>query len=155
MSGKRLIMGVGNEILMDDGIGPKVVLELEKRWPLPGVEYQTTTLGGMEVVEMINGYEWVVFVDAIKTKDGAPGEVYEFTVSDFKETLHLTNLHDISFVQAVELGKTLGFKIPEHIYIYAIEIIEDQVFGEEFTPPLQEKYEAILEEIQELISRKA
>lgn len=155
MNGKRLIMGVGNEILMDDGIGPKVVLELEKRWPLPGVEYQTTTLGGMEVVEMISGYEWVVFVDAIKTRGGIPGAVYEFTVDDFKETLHLTNLHDISFLQAIELGKTLGFKIPEKIYIYAVEIIEDQVFGEEFTPPLKEKYEDILNEINTLIKGKA
>ncbi len=155
MTGKRLIMGVGNEILMDDGIGPKVVLALEKRWPLPGVEYRTTTLGGMEVVEMIGGYEWVVFVDAIKTRDGIPGKVYEFTVDDFKETLHLSNLHDISFLQAITLGKTLGFKIPEQIYIYAIEIIEDQVFGEEFTPPLQEKYESILEEIQARIMTNA
>ncbi len=155
MKEKRLIMGVGNEVLKDDGIGPKVVQDLEKRWPLPGVEYGTTTLGGMEVVEMINGYHWVAFVDAIKTKNGIPGTVYRYTTDDFNETLHLTNLHDISFLQAIELGKTLGFSIPEHIYIYAVEIIEDQEFGEMFTPPLQEKYEDILKEIRSLILEDA
>jgi Ni,Fe-hydrogenase maturation factor len=35
MSGKRMILGVGNDILMDDGIGPKIVKTLESKYPLP------------------------------------------------------------------------------------------------------------------------
>jgi hydrogenase maturation protease len=144
---KKLILGVGNDILMDDGIGPRVVKKLEADHPLPETEYLTSALGGMDIVELINGYEWVVFVDAIKTKGGVPGAVYEFTPADFKETLHLTNLHDISFLSAIELGRQLDFDIPKDIYIFAVEIIEDQVFGEDFTPPLQERFPRIIEEI--------
>ena len=147
MKKNKLVLGVGNDILMDDGIGPRVVETLEEKWPLPGVDYRTTTLGGLDILDFIQGYRWVAFVDAIKTRDGVPGSVYEFTTDDFKETLHLTNLHDISFLSAIELGKQLDFVIPEKIYIFAIEILEDQVFGEDFTPPLQEKFEQIIEEI--------
>jgi hydrogenase maturation protease len=156
MSEKRMILGVGNDILMDDGIGPKTVKALEERYSLPDVEYQTTTLGGLDILELINGYDWVAFIDAIKTKGGIPGSVYEFTPEDFKETLHLTNIHDISFLTAIELGKQLGLTIPGTMHIFAIEIIEDQVFGNEFTPPLQEKFEHILTDIhariQEIIT---
>ncbi len=147
MTKKKLVLGIGNDILMDDGIGPRTVEVLKEKYPLPGVQYSTTTLGGLDIVELINGYDSVVFIDAIKTKDGVPGSVYEYTPSDFKETLHLTNLHDISFLSAIELGKELDFNIPGNIHILAVEILEDQVFGEDFTPPLQERFGQIIEEI--------
>lgn len=155
MSKKRMILGVGNDILMDDGIGPKTVQALEKQNSLPNFEYHTTTLGGLEILEFINGYDWVVFIDAIKTRGGIPGSVYEFTPEDFKETLHLTNIHDISFLTAIELGKQLGLNIPGTMHIFAIEIIEDQVFGDEFTPPLQEKFDQIVAQIHTRIQAMA
>jgi len=154
MSEKRMILGIGNDILMDDGIGPKAVKTLEKKYPLPGVEYHTTTLGGLDVLEFINGYDWVIFIDAIKTKGGIPGSVYEYSTEDFKETLHLTNLHDISFLTAIKLGKQLDMKVPKSLHIFAVEIIEDQVFGDEFTPPLQKRYNQIIEEIHTKILDK-
>lgn len=144
---KSLILGIGNDILMDDGIGPRVVRKLEEKYPLPGTEYRTTCLGGMDIVELISGYEWVVLIDAIKTKNGIPGTVYEFATADFKDTLHLTTIHDISFLSAIRLEKQLGLHIPKDIHILAIEIIEDQVFGENFSPPLQERFDQIVEEI--------
>ncbi|NIM11313.1 MAG: hydrogenase maturation protease [Candidatus Aminicenantes bacterium] len=144
---KKLILGLGNDILMDDGVGPRVVRKLEEKYPLPGTEYRTASLGGMDIVELISGYEWVVFIDAIKTKNGIPGTVYEFTTADFKETLHLTTIHDISFLSAIQLEKQLGLHIPKDIHVFAIEIIEDQVFGENFSPPLQERFDQIVEEI--------
>jgi hydrogenase maturation protease len=154
MNKKKLVLGVGNEILMDDGIGPRVVEALQEKMPFPDVDYRTTTLGGLDILEFIVGYEWVAFIDAIKTKDGVPGTVYEFTPSDFKETLHLSNLHDISFLSAIELGKKLEYSIPKEIHIFAVEILEDQVFGEEFTIPLQKRFEAIIDEIHTGILEK-
>jgi hydrogenase maturation protease len=144
---KKLILGIGNDILMDDGIGPGVVRKLEEKYPLPGVEYRTASSGGMDIVELISSYQWVVLIDAVKTKNGIPGTVYEFTTADFKETLHLTTIHDISFLSAIRLESRLGLHIPEDIYIFAIEIIEDRVFGENFSPPLQERFDRIVEEI--------
>lgn len=154
MNGKKLVLGVGNEILMDDGIGPRVVETLRDKMPIPGVNYCTTTLGGLKILEFIQDCEWVIFIDAVKTKEGVPGTLYEFTPSDFKETLHLSNLHDVNFLSSVELGKRVGYSIPETIHIFAIEILEDQVFGEELTPPLQERFETIVDEIHIGIQEK-
>lgn len=147
MNGKKLVLGVGNDILMDDGIGPRVVETLKEKMPLPGVDYLTTTLGGLDILEIIVGYDFVAFIDAIKTMDGVPGEVYKYTPADFRETLHLSNLHDVNFISALELGKKIGYKIPDAVHIFAVEIVEDQVFGEDFTPPVQARYEGIIDEI--------
>ena len=49
------------------------------------------------------------------------------------------------------MGKDIGLEIPEQIEIIAVEIIEDTVFGESFTPPLQEKYNDILNEVSNFV----
>lgn len=146
-----MILGVGNEILMDDGIGPKIVKRLAREFSSDSVEYQTAGLGGLELVELIQGFQKVIFIDAIKTGQGQAGDVYFYTPADFKETLHLSNLHDISFLQALELAKQMNLDIPADIRIIAIEIVEDRVFGEELTSELQKKYEQIYHSIKEYL----
>ncbi|MCX6251141.1 MAG: hydrogenase maturation protease [Bacteroidetes bacterium] len=147
-----LIMGIGNEHLTDDGIGPKLVGDLQRKsYPIP-LKFQTAFLGGLEIVEMIDGYKKVIFIDAIRTKDGIPGSIYHFSPSDFKETLHLSNLHDASFLLALQLGKKIGVKIPEDIDIIAIEIIEDLYFSTSLTRELEDKYPQILEDVDKLLT---
>lgn len=151
MKKSTLILGVGNEILKDDGIGPKIVSRLVGEYPASNFDYQTASLGGLELVELIRGYQRVILIDAINTGQGQVGDVSFFTPQDFKETLHLSNLHDVSFLQALELGKHINIPIPADIIIIAIEIREDKVFGEEFTPELQNQYEQIYQSIKQFL----
>jgi len=148
---KILVLGIGNDILTDDGIGPKIVNDLKTLERSPELIFETTTLGGLEILEIIKDYKKVIIIDAIRTIDGKPGEIFFFTPDDFKETLHLSNLHDINFLTALELGKKLGIPLPEEIHIIAIEIVEDQVFGTSFTPAIEEKYHIIMQSVKKQI----
>ena len=151
VSQKILILGIGNEILTDDGIGPKIVKQLEQDSPIKNVEYQTACMGGLDILELLRDYDKVVFIDAIKTRGGVPGDVYYLTPENFKETLHLSNLHDVSFLHAIELGKQLEIKVPDDIHIIAIEIVEDLVFEDTFSPQIQEQYDEIYTSIKNRI----
>jgi hydrogenase maturation protease len=150
---KTLILGLGNDILTDDGIGPRLVRDLAQMNDYPNVQFDTASCGGLEILEYIQGYEKVVFIDAIRTCDGKPGDVYYFIPSDFRETLHLSNLHDVQFLTALKLGNTLNMDLPSDLHIIAIEIIEDMKFSEEFTMPLKEKYPGILEKVFAIVRR--
>jgi hydrogenase maturation protease len=138
-----LVLGMGNDLLTDDAIGPKLTWRLEKSVKLEGVKFDTAFVGGLDILDLIKDYKKVIFIDAIKTKGGIPGTVYIFNTNDFKETLHLSNLHDVSFLTAIELGKNLGLNIPPEISIIAIEIKEDLVFSEHFTAEIEARYEEI------------
>ena len=152
MTNKRtLILGLGNNILTDDGIGSRLVSDLAQMIGDRGVEYNTACCGGLEIIEYIKGYEQVVFIDAIRTVEGTPGDVYYFIPSDFRETSHLSSLHDISFLTALKLGNTLKLGLPTDLHIIAVEIIEDMEFSEEFTPPLKARYPGILQEVFALV----
>ena len=146
-----LILGLGNDILMDDGIGPKLAWHLEKTFPLPNIKYDTAAIGGMELIEMIRDYEHVVIIDAIKTLNGVPGNVYYMTPANFKETLHASHIHDISFLVALRLAENAGIYITNKIDIIAIEIVEDLVFGNDFTTEVQARYEEIKMEVEAMI----
>ena len=147
---ETLILGIGNDILTDDGVGPKLCDFLKEKYKNKPIQFEKLNVGGLEILEFIQGYETVIFIDAIKTVNGQIGDVYLFTPDNFKETLHLSNLHDTSFITALELGKSLDFKIPENMYIIAIEIKEDMVFSEYFTEELADKYNEIKDKVIKL-----
>ena len=150
-----LVLGVGNDILTDDGIGPRLVQRLARECPSDRIQYETASLGGLDLVERMTGYRQVVFIDAIKTAGGTPGDIHFLTPQDFKTTLHLSNIHDISFLNALELGRQLELDIPDDIRIVAVEIVEDRVFGESFTPPVQTRYEEIFRIVRDRLRELA
>ena len=150
---KVLILGLGNEILSDDGIGPRIVRELSEKYQRSNIRYEIVCCGGLDIVELIRDYEKVILVDAIKTSGGIPGDVYFFKPSEFKETLHLSGLHDINFITALRLSENLDQKLPVDLHIIAIEIIEDMEFSEELTMPLKEAYPSILENVSSSIKK--
>jgi hydrogenase maturation protease len=146
-----LILGIGNEILTDDGIGPKLVNEIDRgRFP-SDVSFQNATLGGLELLDVMRDFRKVIIIDAIKTGQYQPGSIHYYTPDDFKETLHLSNLHDINFLTALELGRQTGMQIPESIQIIAIEIVEDRVFSSSFSPAIAEQYPTILCKVEDLL----
>lgn len=147
-----LVLGVGNDILTDDGIGPKLCDFLKEKYADKPIQFEKLNVGGLEILEFIQGYYTVIFIDAIKTVEGEIGEVNLYTPNNFTETLHLSNLHDTSFLTALELGKSLDFDIPEKMYIITVEIKEDMVFSEYFTEELAIKYEAVKEKVVDLIN---
>jgi hydrogenase maturation protease len=144
---KTLIIGIGNEILGDDGIGPRIVHDLSQIIHEKGFFFNTACAGGLEIIEHITGFDRVIFIDAIHTSDGTPGEVYYFVPSDFRDTSNLSNLHDISFHTALELAAKLNMNLTDDLHIIAIEIKEDTVFSDRLTESLNEKYPVILNEV--------
>lgn len=150
-SEKILILGLGNIILTDDGIGPRLVEDLSARLQAPHISWETANLGGMELLELFRPYSVVVIIDAIKTGTREPGAVFYLTPANFKETLHVSNFHDISFLTALELGRQLKMEVPGHIHIIAVEIIEDLVFDDSLSPELEGKYPQILEEVASML----
>ncbi|MCX5657770.1 MAG: hydrogenase maturation protease, partial [Candidatus Omnitrophica bacterium] len=117
MSGnnKTLILGLGNDILMDDGVGPKLMRVVAEHYPSPDFEYETAALGGMELIEMRRDDSRVIIIDAIMTRGGIPGAVYHLTPANFKETSHISNLHDISFLTALNMAESLDIYISDRI----------------------------------------
>jgi hydrogenase maturation protease len=146
-----LIVGLGNRILSDDGIGPLLVNDLLPIISNPEVQFTVVSSGGLEIMELIKDYKKVIIIDAIRTAKGNPGDVYYFLPAAFRETSNLSNLHDVNFLTALRLWKMLELNLPDELHIIAVEIIEDKEFSEELTPYMKKKYPEILKKVTDII----
>ncbi len=146
-SNRILVLGIGNGIQQDVSIPVRLTEDLQNLLKSVSIDYENIFVGGLELLEYINGYKGLVFIDTIKTEKGSPGDVHVFTVDDYRETLHLSCRHDVSFHMSLEMGKTLGFKITNKILIIGIEILEDLEFGSVLSNDLRQQYPEILAEV--------
>jgi hydrogenase maturation protease len=134
---KTLILGLGNTILSDDGVGIRVVEELQSRLSDPDITVLETNVSGLSLLDIMIGYDKVIIVDAIQTVGGKPGDIYQLTPDALKVSRHAASPHDVNLVTALDLGKKLGLSMPQEIVIFAIEVADVTTFSEECTPELK------------------
>jgi hydrogenase maturation protease len=134
---KRLVLGIGNPIIGDDGVGFRVIDALEASHPSGDIELTACDVSGFAILDFIVDHDEVIIVDAIQTVGGVPGDVYRLALDDFRVTKHTPSTHDVDLPTALEIGKMLKLKIPEKISIVAIEIPDAYEFSNDLTPPIQ------------------
>jgi len=131
---KTIVLGVGNQILGDDGVGIHVTNELKKYINDPSIIIDDAVTGGMNLLELILGYDKAIIVDAVKTKDGENGEVKRIPLGNFS-TMHSCNPHDVSLIEAIEMAKKMGEdRIPKEIVVIGVMMKEIPCeFGEKLS----------------------
>lgn len=130
-----VVIGLGNPILSDDGVGIKVVREIKDRLNGLGnsVEVKEAGVGGMRLMDELIGYERALIVDAMVTGTCKPGTLHELSLSDLVCTRNMVCTHDTNLPTALEMGRMLGLSLPSDIRIWGIEAVEVESFGEELT----------------------
>lgn len=136
-----IVVGLGNPILGDDGIGWHVAEAVKAhlvRYPLPGqeVKVECLALGGLSLMENLIGYERAILIDAIDTDNLPQGSVQTFALEALPDQSggHLTAAHDTSLQTALSLGRSMGAQLPEDITIVGIESPNVYDFSEELSP---------------------
>jgi len=154
---RTLIIGLGNPILTDDGVGVKVARMLEEKINLenhPGLEITEASAGGLRLMEAILDYDRVILIDAyyLKPETSVPGRIHHLTLEDLRSvspTQHSTSAHDTSLVTALDAARQLGYKIPAEIYIYAVEVENILDFSETPTPAVAAAIPIVTDQILE------
>jgi hydrogenase maturation protease len=131
-----LVLGLGNPILRDDGVGWRVVEEVQLRISPEIAEFDCVALGGLALMERLIGFRRAILVDAIQAVGGSAGAVYPLGLGDLP-TLHANAVHDASLTDALELGRRLGAELPGEITIIAVEAVDVLNFGETLSPPVE------------------
>jgi hydrogenase maturation protease len=134
---KTLVLGMGNPILCDDGAGIRVARAVQKRLTSPDVTVEESSLAGMDMLELLAGYDRVIIVDAIQGVGLKPGRVYRFGPEALTRTRHASSPHDINFATALELGKKLGMALPAEIIIFGVQVADVSTFSEQCTPEVE------------------
>ncbi len=140
---KILILGIGNILLKDEGIGVRVV-ERIKDMPLPSdVEIMDGGTMGLDLLYYIEGRKKVIVIDTVKAGE-PPGTLYRFTDKDIEDIDRgtLRSAHGIDFTDTLRTAQFLGTK-PEKVIFIGVEP-EDMSDGLELSPTIEKLIPTII-----------
>ncbi|MFQ5904282.1 MAG: HyaD/HybD family hydrogenase maturation endopeptidase [Candidatus Binatia bacterium] len=145
---KKLILGLGNLLLKDEGIGVHVLRELEANYTFEkGVRTIDGGTGGPRLLPHIIEADHLIVVDAIQSGE-APGSLFRLTVDDIAEgTLPQTSLHELGLTEVLQMAQTLGRQ--PSIVILGVEPQDISSWGMELTPTLAEKVPVLVQMVLE------
>jgi len=150
---KTIVIGLGNPILGDDGVGWKVAEEVKKQLPpslLVAIEF--LSLGGISLMEHLIGYDRAILIDALAS-DQEPGSIMTSQLSEMPDTsaFHITSVHDTSLQNALKLGKEMGADLPEQVIVVGIATNQVYDFGEELSQPVAQAVSKAAQIVIELL----
>ena len=149
MPDKILIMGVGNLIMGDEGVGIHVIKELEKS-PLPdNVDLLDGGTGGFHLLSYLQNYPLVIMIDATldQNPEGTVKTIKPKFASDFPKAL---SAHDIGLKDLLE-AVTLLDKLPE-MYLITISIKDLSRMSVELSSIISETIPAVIKELRSILA---
>ena len=151
-SPKIMVMGVGNILLSDEGLGVRFLDELAKI-PLPeNVELLEGGTAGLELVHLIQEVDYLIIVDAIDAKD-EPGALFRFKPGDIKvfPEKYEVSFHQIGIIEVLAMANVLG-QAPQTL-IFGIQP-KSLEWGMEISPEIEALFprltEFVLNEIKSI-----
>lgn len=146
--GKLGVLGVGNTLKGDDGIGV-VLLNRLRESDLPGeVEFYEVGTSGMNILHHLKDLDAAVIIDAIRSK-GEPGDSVFFSPDDVDNDLEVRGTHDANLLEAIELSETMGER-PDRVVIMGI-IPKNMEINEDLSSPLQDRLPELEDELREKV----
>lgn len=121
-----LVLGLGNPLRGDDGIGPRVVAELEGRGLPEGVKALDGGIGGLDLLQIIEGWDRVVIVDAVDVAGAAaelaPGHFVRFTPDQARlsESGQRFSFHHAGLAEVLALAHALDRPLPR-IVVFGVQ----------------------------------
>ena len=148
--GDVLVMGVGNYLMGDEGIGVHIAQQLEKTKLPAYLDVLDGGTGGFLLMSYFDEYPVIIFVDA--TMDGQPPGTITVTeprfASDFPSAL---SVHDVGLKDMIEAVYMMG-NVPK-MYLITISINEIRPMTLELSPEVKASIPRAIETIQELAAR--
>lgn len=149
MKNKKAVIGLGNTLRKDDGIGISVLDSLSRSNRCPGLDYLDFGIASFDLVYRLRDYEAALLIDGIDAGI-APAELKIFQLKDAQYGMGSAPLstHGFSALALFELCKKLGIKT--RIYIAGIQV-KDISYGEGLTDELRQKQAYLTKEIGRFI----
>ena len=106
------IFCVGNKLLLDEGIGPAVYEELMDTYAFPeNVDIFDVGCMGLEMINYVDEYDYLITVDAVDGTEEAPGTVFEFSPDDMaRRNPGMASLHELKLSDLFDAATMLGFE---------------------------------------------
>ncbi len=138
-----LVLGLGNILLRDEGVGVRVVQAMEGLVLPPDVELFDGATAGLDLLDVLADRRKVIAIDAI-AGDSAPGTVLRLSPDDLvPEESHRVSLHEIGFLETLAAAEQLGVA-PQELVVFGVKPL-DVSYGLDLSPKIARLLPRIVE----------
>ena len=151
MSKKIAVIGLGNTLRKDDGIGIIVLEALLKSSQHPQIDYLNFGIASFDLVHRMEKYERILLIDGIDA-GLKPGELKIFELKDISYNLKgpALSTHEFDLKSLFELYKR--FELKSKIYVAGIQV-QDVSFGDSLSQPLKDSLEHSISEARIFVDK--
>jgi len=159
-----IVIGLGNPVLGDDGVGWRVADDVEAQLRARGgadvggrlsaVEVDRLDVGGLSLMERITGFDLAILIDAAQLPGRPIGEVHScpFDELDDRSAGHLDSAHDASLRTALALGQRLGAGLPARIEVVTVQIWSVDEFSDALSSAVERAVPAAVAAVMRLLA---
>lgn len=146
-----LILGIGNYLMGDEGVGVHAALRLQGQQLKEDVEVVDGGTGGFHLLQYFEDHETVILIDAT-LDENPPGTIRLIQPRFAKDFPRAMSTHDIGLRDMVNALQLMD-KMP-HIYLFVVSIESIQQQGIELTSPIERAMPELLSQIQQLLQHE-
>jgi len=155
-----LVLGLGNDLHGDDGVGLQAVRLLGRAWSAGAkpaattaeVDFEECFVSGAALLEVLHGYDAVLIVDTIFKEKPVVGRVRILEATDIRDVPG-PSPHYISVPQTLALGRRLGLKMPATVKVVAVEAAGMLQLKEGLSEEMKARLPAILDAAESVLRR--
>ncbi len=154
---KILVLGLGNDLYGDDGVGLHVVRLLEAEGTAPSgpgngaiIEFEASLLSGAALLDVVRDFDKLLVIDTIVRDEPVTGRVRLLDPADVRDVPG-PSPHYISIPQTLEIGRRIGLHMPEVVKLLAVEAGNIYRVGEGLSAEMTARLPAILAAAREAL----
>lgn len=147
---ETLILGVGNLLLQDEGVGIHAIQALEKETLPPHVHLMDGGTGGFHLISWLEQYERIIMIDA--TLDAhTPGTIRVITPRYASDFPPLMSAHEIGLKDMIEVMQLASGKLPD-IQLIVVSVADISTVGMKLSPQVEAAIPEIVRTVKELLA---
>jgi hydrogenase maturation protease len=152
-SAPNIVVGLGNDIAADDGVGIAAARRLEAVVAeRSDIDVVALPWAGFALLDVLRDRSRVAIIDCLVTGSYPPGTIVHLDETDLAGSVRLNSFHDISYPTVMALGRELGWAMPDSIAIWGIEAGTADIFSETLSPPVADAVEQVATEVIEYLT---
>ena len=148
---KLAVIGIGNTLRRDDGIGIIILESLLRFYKREGIDYLNFGSASFDLIHRLQNYDVALVIDGINAGlDVGEVKISELKDIEYKIDNSIISTHELNLKNVFELSKKLGLKTK--IYVVGIQV-KDTSFGESVSEPLKNKVDEIVKSVSLFINK--
>ena len=135
---RALILGAGNTVMADEGIGPRCIEALAMWFDFDdGVDLVDVGTTGLGMLDLLRDYDHLIVIDAAKDTGHPAGTVVLFTPEDLAQHQVLHTAHDMRLIDVLKSARLMGIEL-DSVIIVAVQVADISEWVLELTESVAE-----------------